>query len=170
MHLIQRIKNIFSPPSPLPPEDSAREEAQFKIRYQTFRRLLSANNAALDIMTELEEAARGHRHFGMHFLRSRATAATAKVYAIVENMRLLAPEKYEDLPGVMRSIQTEIQAELQVKTSGGQPGRILELSRITAADTADVGGKMANLGELRNVLHMTVPDGFAITARAYARG
>lgn len=168
MGLIQRIKNIFSPPSPLPPEDSAREEAQFKIRYQTFRRLLSANNAALDIMTELEEAARGHRHFGMHFLRSRATAATAKVYAIVENMRLLAPEKYEDLPGVMRSIQTEIQAELQVKTSGGQPGRILELSRITAADTADVGGKMANLGELKNVLHMTVPDGFAITARAYA--
>ena len=67
MHLIQRIKNIFSPPSPLPPEDSAREEAQFKIRYQTFRRLLSANNAALDIMTELEEAAREHRHFGMHF-------------------------------------------------------------------------------------------------------
>ena len=90
------------------------------------------------------------------------------IYAIVENMRLLAPEKYEDLPGVMRSIQMEIQAELQVKTSGGQPGRILELSRITTADTADVGGKMANLGELRNVLHMTVPDGFAITARAYA--
>lgn len=166
MNLIQRLKSIL-PSSPPPVQEDSEQESLFKIRYQTFRRLLAANNAALDIMTDLEEAAHGHRHFGMHFLRSRTTAVTAKVYTIVENMRLLAPDKYEKLPQVMRAIQSQIQEELQVKGDERRPERILDLSEITAADKKDVGGKMANLGELKNILHMPVPDGFAITTQAY---
>lgn len=167
MSLIQRLKSILPSSSPPPVQEDGEQEALFKIRYQIFRRLLAANNAALDIMTDLEEAAHGHRHFGMHFLRSRTTALTAKVYTIVENMCRLAPGKYEQLPQVMRTIQAQIQEELQLKGEERSPERILDLSEITAADKKDVGGKMANLGELRNVLHMPVPDGFAVTTQAY---
>ena len=139
----------------------------FRARYQSFRRLLSANNAALDIMTELEEASRGHRHFGMHFVRARVTAIIAKVFTMVDNMQALAPGKYDALSAAMRSIQEQIQYELEYKKDSFRTEYILDLEDITALDIDDVGGKMANLGELRNVLHVPVPSGFAITSHAY---
>lgn len=166
MNLIQRVKNIFSPPAQTKEQDNEQEDL-FKARYQAFRRLLSANNGALDFMTELEEAAQGHRHFGMHFVRSRATGATAKVYNIVENLLYLAPGKYLGLRDALRTIQDQIQQELTLKQTSRRQELVLDLDRITAHDVEDVGGKMANLGELRNTLQIPVPAGFAITAQAY---
>lgn len=166
MKLVQRIRSIFSHPPQARQEDSGQEDL-FKARYQAFRRLLSANNGALDFMTELEEAALGHRHFGMHFVRSRATGATAKVYNIVENLLYLAPGKYLGLRDSLRLIQDQIQAELASRQVNRRQDLVLDLDQITARDVDDVGGKMANLGELRNRLQVPVPSGFAITAQAY---
>lgn len=165
MNLIQRVRNIFHPPHPQQ-EDTGQDDL-FKTRYQAFRRLLSANNGALDFMTELEEASMGHRHFGMHFVRSRATGATAKVFAIVENLLFLAPGKYLTLRDSLRVIQEQIQQELVLRQSNRRQELVLELEQITALHAEDVGGKMANLGELRNKLQVPVPNGFAITAQAY---
>lgn len=166
MTLMQRFRNIFIPHLPAPLEDS-RQEDLFKARYQAFRRLLSANNGALDFMTELEEAALGHRHFGMHFVRSRATGASTKVYNIVENLLYLAPGKYLGLRDSLRTIQDQIQLELASRQAIHRSELVLDLDRITARDVDDVGGKMANLGELGNSLQVPVPSGFAITAQAY---
>jgi pyruvate,water dikinase len=167
MNLIQRIRNIISPPkAPEPGQDSGQEDL-FRARYQAFRRLLSANNGALDFMTELEEAALGHRHFGMHFVRSRVTGATAKVFNIVENLLYLAPGKYLGLRDALKGIQERIQEALVTRQAGRRQELVLDLASVTAADVADVGGKMANLGELRNTLQVPVPNGFAITAHAY---
>jgi pyruvate,water dikinase len=164
MNLIQKIRDLFSEPVQ---QDTDGQEDLFKSRYQAFRRLLSANNGALDFMTELESAALGHRHFGMQFLRSRATGATAKVFNIVENLLFLAPGKYLGLRDSMRAIQQQIQQELALKPASQRQELVLDLNRITTSDMDDVGGKMANLGELRNTLQVPVPDGFAITAHAY---
>ena len=166
MNLIDRVKSLFSHPTPALTQDSGQEDL-FKARYQAFRRLLSANNGALDFMTELEEAALGHRHFGMHFVRSRATGAAAKVYNIVENLLYLAPGKYLGLRDSLRSIQDQIQLELASRQSSRRQDLVLDLCQITAQDMDDVGGKMANLGELGNSLKVPVPSGFAITAEAY---
>ena len=67
----------------------------------------------------------------------------------------------------MRSIQENIQQELSLRQTARRTDLILDLDRITARNIDDVGGKMANLGELRNALQVPVPDGFAITAQAY---
>ena len=166
MDVMQRVRNFFSPTRPPQKEDSGQEDL-FRARYQAFRRLLSANNGALDFMTELEEAAQGHRHFGMHFVRSRATGATAKVFNIVENLLYLAPGKYLGLRDALRTIQDQIQQELTLKQTSRRQELVLDLDQITAHDVEDVGGKMANLGELRNTLRIPVPAGFAITAQAY---
>jgi len=166
MSLIQRVKNLFSPPPPPEEQDNGQEDL-FKARYQAFRRLLSANNGALDFMTEMEEAALGHRHFGMHFVRSRATGATAKVFSIVEHLLLLAPGKYAALRDVLRTIQEQIQEAIATTPRNRRQELVLDLGRVTASDVDDVGGKMANLGELRNSLQVPVADGFAITSHAY---
>lgn len=165
MSLIQRFKNFFSAPPQI--EHNGEQEDLFRARYQAFRRLLSANNGALDFMTELEEAAQGHRHFGMHFVRSRATGATTKVFNIVENLLFLAPGKYHGLRDSLQIIQEQIQKELELRQISHCPEFVLDMDQISAADVNDVGGKMANLGELRNNLEVPVPAGFAITAQAY---
>lgn len=165
MSFLQRVRNLFQLTPAVVIDDG--QQDLFRARYQSFRRLLSANNAALDIMTELEEASRGHRHFGMHFVRARVTAIIAKVFTMVDNMQALAPGKYDALSAAMRSIQEQIQYELEYKKDSFRTEYILDLEDITALDIDDVGGKMANLGELRNVLHVPVPSGFAITSHAY---
>lgn len=166
MNFLQKLKGLFSSAPDI--RDDAGQEELFKARYQVFRRLLAANNACLDTMTELEEVARGHRHFGMHFIRSRVTAITAKVMVIVDSMLFLAPGKYLALRDVMQSIQEALHKELGQRAVVRRPELVLDLSEVTAEDTDIVGGKTANLGELRNKLGAPVPDGFAITAHAYA--
>ena len=60
-----------------------------------------------------------------------------------------------------------MQQEMLLRQIDRSSAFILDLAQITAQDEGDVGGKSANLGELRNTLSLPVPDGFAITAHAY---
>ena len=66
----------------------------FKDRYQQFKLLLSANNKALDVMGQIEQALRGTTPFGMQFIRSRCTGVSTNVFQIVRHIDALAPGKY----------------------------------------------------------------------------
>ena len=86
----------------------------FQTRYHNFKLLLSANNKALQIMSELEEARKGDTPFGMSFIRADCTAVSVNVFRMVKCMDQLAPGKYMDLYDSFRSIQgriTEILSE-----------------------------------------------------------
>ena len=48
-------------------------------------------------------------------------------------------------------------------------GWVVELAGIDRTQTASVGGKGANLGELRRIDGIRVPDGFCVTTQAYRR-
>ena len=69
----------------------------FKARYHEFKLLLNANNRALDIMSEMEEALKGARPFGMHFVSSRCTSVSTSVWQVIKHLNELSPDKYEPL-------------------------------------------------------------------------
>ncbi len=69
----------------------------FRDRYHQFKLLLNANNNALEIMAEMEEALRGTRPFGMTFVISRCTRVSTSVWQMVRHLCELAPAKYDDL-------------------------------------------------------------------------
>ncbi|MGO9021434.1 MAG: PEP/pyruvate-binding domain-containing protein [Syntrophobacteraceae bacterium] len=139
----------------------------FQTRYYNFKLLLGANNKALQLMSELEQARKGDTPFGMSFIRANCTAVSVNVFRMVQCMDQLAPHKYTDLYDSFRSIQGSIAGILSEKkeTSGGP--LIISLRDVDKTRSDEAGNKMANLGEIRNRLGIKVPDGFVISSRAF---
>lgn len=143
--------------------------AAFKIRYHHFKLLLNANNKALEIMSDLEEALRGTRPFGMSFIRSSATAVCVNVFQMIRHLEVLAPDKYSELTDRFREIETAINGLLSSRKLPAGDRLVIPLREVDKSVADQVGSKMANLGEIWTHLGLPVPDGFVITALAYQR-
>ena len=141
----------------------------FKDRYHSFKVLLAANNKALDIMAEMEEALRGARPFGMSFIRADCTAVSVNVFRIVKNLDQLAPGKYRDLFDKFKEIQGRINEVLSQRKQPKAKRLVLPFEEINVSMADQVGSKMANLGEIVTRLDLAVPPGFVITSLAYQR-
>lgn len=141
----------------------------FRERYHNFKLLLSANNKALEIMSEMEEALRGNRPFGMSFVRANSTAVLVNVFRIIKYLDELAPGRYMGLHPRFRDIQEEINRLLAQRALSLPDRLIFPLDAIDKEMADHVGSKMANLGEIRNRLSLRVPAGFVISSLAYQR-
>ncbi|MCB2186573.1 MAG: pyruvate, water dikinase [Deltaproteobacteria bacterium] len=143
----------------------------FKSRYHDFRLLLAANNKALEIMAEMEKALRGQEPFGMRFVQARCTALGVTVYQMVKQLDALAPGKYAPLFERHQAIQEEIQEIIRSRGAGlpTDTPLVLPLAEVNQDLAWLVGGKMANLGEVKSRLGLKVPPGFVVTAAAYFR-
>ena len=141
----------------------------FRDRYHQFKLLLNANNNALEIMAEMEEALRGTRPFGMTFVTSRCTRVSTSVWQMVRHLSELVPAKYDDLFEKFKEIQKQINPFLSSRNPSTEGPLTLPLSEVDRDLVDQVGGKIANLGEIRNRIHLRVSNGFAITAKAYQR-
>jgi pyruvate, water dikinase len=139
----------------------------FQERYHSFKLLLSANNRALELMTEMEQALRGEAPFGMSFIRSHTTAVSANVYRIIDNLCRLAPGRYDPLKERFTAIQKEITSLLDSTAVIHGTELILPLEALDRDMADQTGGKMACLGEVSKRLGLPIPSGFVLTARAY---
>lgn len=150
-------------------EESARLSALFRERYHSFRVLLAANGRALETMAAMEQAWAGTQPYGMDFVVSNATTAGVRVYRMIHHLDALAPGKYAELFQRFDEIRGELDAVLGQEPPNIEAPLVLPLRAIGRDDSAVVGAKMANLGEIRNSLGLEVPPGFVMTATAYGR-
>jgi len=156
-------------PEPRVLSDPEELRAAFKIRYHHFKLLLNANNKALEIMSDLEEALRGTRPFGMSFIRASTTAVCVNVFQMIRHLEALAPGKYSELTDRFRRIETAINEILSSRKLPAGDRLVIPLREVDKSLADQVGSKMANLGELWTHLGLPVPDGFVITSLAYQR-
>ncbi|MBN1102337.1 MAG: pyruvate, water dikinase, partial [Deltaproteobacteria bacterium] len=136
----------------------------FRDRYHQFKLLLNANNKALAIMAEMDEALKGTWPFGMAFVRSRCTGVSTSVFQIARNLTLLAPGKYEVLFERFKEIQWKINPHLKSREGAFEGPLVIPLEEVDKTMADLVGSKLANLGEIRRQTQARVPRGFAITA------
>jgi pyruvate,water dikinase len=141
----------------------------FKARYHAFKLLLNANNRALEIMAEMEEALKGTRPFGMNFVSSRCTRISTDVWQMVRHLNELSSGKYEALYDRFKEIRKRIHPFVENKGLIRKGPLVLALEKIDKTIPDLVGGKMANLGEIRNRIQLKVSNGFVITACGYHR-
>jgi pyruvate,water dikinase len=148
---------------------AAREKVArlFRFRYACFKDLLSSNAEMLNIITDFELKLRGQEVFGMSYIRSQATRAVFHTLKMAKALDDLSGHTYPMLFDRVESINVAIKEELGKRKELPVSTWILPYSQISKEMVDWVGGKNANLGELRNKVGLSVPEGFAITTRAY---
>jgi pyruvate,water dikinase len=141
----------------------------FQARYHCFKLLLNANNKALEVMADIEQALRGAQPFGMTFIKSACTAVAVSVLQMIRNLDELAPGRYRGLHGRFKEIHQSINRVLVSKQLPRAARLVVPLSEVDKHMADEVGSKMANLGEIASRLHLPVPGGFVISSLAYQR-
>ncbi|TAN38757.1 MAG: pyruvate, water dikinase [Nitrospirae bacterium] len=138
----------------------------FQDHYKSFRSLLTANNNALELMAGMEQTLRAGQPFSMAFVRGHCTALTVNIYKMIQHLQELSNGKYGGLTHAFDSISGRMEEILSRQPKVAEGKLILSMSEVDIHSTDRVGGKMANLGEIRNHIGLDVPDGFVITAAA----
>lgn len=135
-------------------------------KYVVFQSLLRENNRVLSLMADMEEKLSGEYLFDRYYLTINAQALADAVSSIIQSLDTLAPGKYEVLFDRFHAIRAEVTSLLSFRKEV-PPGELtIPLQDLAAGMTDKVGGKIAQLGEIRNRLGLPVPDGFAVTAFA----
>ena len=142
-------------------------EDLFKKKYQSFKKLLDANNDVLEIMSRLETVSEGDFVFDMQYIRARSDAILDKCKEIIDELNILGNDRYAALIPVYDALKTKIQQEVFGKSSPQSASVVLPLTQIDRGLLWEVGGKNANLGEIKNRVPLPTPDGFVLTAEAY---
>ncbi|HXX79905.1 MAG TPA: PEP/pyruvate-binding domain-containing protein [Thermodesulfovibrionales bacterium] len=138
-------------------------------KFCAFQRLLSSNNAALELMADMGEKLSGDFLFDRHYVDSTVSTVSERVKDLVENLRIISKGKYQTLDERFDEIQSGIQTILTQKKEIAESPYTLSFGEITREKAEMVGSKVANICEIRNRLALPVPDGFGITAFAFKR-
>ncbi|HEC99656.1 MAG TPA: phosphoenolpyruvate synthase [Proteobacteria bacterium] len=157
------IRRKEKPPSPL----RADLKARFKLKYAHFKELISSNDEILVIITNLEEKLTGRDVFGMAYLRSAATRAAFHAFRMAKNLNLISGDRYPSLYDSLEKINNNIRAELYQKKEIPITELVIPYTAVHKDMIDSVGGKNAPLGEIKNRVNLTIPDGFVITTYAY---
>jgi pyruvate, water dikinase len=167
MGVFDRVTSLFRrgpKPEPQSPEEL---RLAFRGRYHLFKLLLNANNKALDIMAEMEEALKGTWPFGMSFVRSRSTSVSTSVFQIVKNLNDLAPGKYNALLLRFKEIQMKINPYIRPPAPSHDGALVRPLREVDKSMADLVGSKLASLAEIGRQVDLRIPEGFAVTAIGY---
>ncbi len=149
--------------------DQEAELARFRVYHTEFRRLLNANSSFLSIIAELEELKHGERSFDHGWVKAQALRANVDVYQMVSSLNAISGGRYAALEAKRETISAEFNRRLAITLAGMKVPLLMDLSQIRARDAWLVGGKMANLGEIRNGVGLPTPDGFAVTVEGHHR-
>ncbi len=139
----------------------------FRFKYTLFKELLAANSELFNILADMEQKLKGNHIFGASYIKNQVIRSMIQVFKMVKNLNVLSGNKYPQLYQVLDKINQEIKSVITEKKELEPPFYVIPYTDILKKDADFVGGKSANLGEIQNSLKMPVPEGFAITAKAF---
>lgn len=140
----------------------------FRLQYSHFKDLLTSNTELGQIMAEIDERLRGATLFGMGDIRALATRGVFHTMRMATALNAISGNRYPLVTEMVEHINKRIMAILDSRPVLTVQAYTMSLSTVTSAHVDVVGGKCANLGELRNAVQVPIPRGFAITTKAYA--
>lgn len=139
----------------------------FTMVFDTFQKTLALNNRVLELFAEMGDKLSGDYVFDIHYIRAACHDVAELIRKLVVNLNTLAPKKYLALFDAFQKINQEIINELDGHLRIPQSDYTIPYPLIDRDLEDIVGAKNSNLAEIKNVLGLATPEGFAITARAF---
>ncbi len=136
-------------------------------KYAHFQRLLAANNTVLALMTDMEEKLSGDFLFDLQYIRANVAQLASETATLVESLNNLGDHRYQGLTASFQRIIKEVEEVLEQRREIQKAPLTIPFEQLNLEMADLVGGKNANLGEVRNRVHLPVPPGFAISTYAY---
>jgi len=139
----------------------------FSVLFKKFKSILERNNAILELIGDMGDKLGGDYVFDRQYILDSCEKLGDQVFKLVSDLSLLCQRKNVALFTAFERVQHQIREELAGRRALSRTDHLLPLSELTH-DLADEGGnKMSSLGDVKNILGFTVPEGFVITAGAY---
>ena len=139
----------------------------FRKKYSNFKIILESNSELLKILSDIEDKLSGRHLFGMAYIRSQTARTIFHTTRMVKSFEELSGRKYQHLIEVLNQIHQQIKLDLELKSFPKNTTYVLPYSQITNIMVDFVGGKNANLGEMKSRLNLPIPKGFAVTTTAF---
>ena len=142
-------------------------QVPFTVLFSVFQKILQYNNQVLELMAEMGTKLGGAYIFDQQYIRSTCHHIADLVYKLIYNLNALAPKKYLVLYDALGAINSDIEEERAGRPVIPQTEYTMPYRLITDDFTEVVGAKNANLAEIKNLLGLKAPEGFAITTQAF---
>uniref|UniRef100_A0A7V5XFL9 Phosphoenolpyruvate synthase n=1 Tax=Thermodesulfobacterium geofontis TaxID=1295609 RepID=A0A7V5XFL9_9BACT len=150
-------------------EEKEKLRELLKEKYSFFQKVLNENNRALSIMADMEEKLSGEYLFDMHYIQTNVKDILDAVNEIIKNLNALSDGKYLQLEKIYNEIKEKIEKILISKIEIPETDFTIPLELLNKDSVLIAGGKIAHLAELKNILGIPTPEGFAITSYAFLK-
>lgn len=158
---IRGIKNYLKQYRSLEPE------YPFAKLFKKFQNILAANNMSLELIADMGDKLGGEYIFDRQYILTTYEQLKNQIYRLIFDLNTLAPGKYVRLFDVFEEIHETIQLELSGKWVLPRGDAAMPYAEMSQDMYELVGNKNANLADIRNVLELPTPDGFAVTTSAF---
>jgi pyruvate, water dikinase len=143
-----------------------RDRESFELLFSQFRQVLEDNNKALEIITDMGDTLGGDYLFDIQYVRRSYADLHAAMGDALRDFDLLTRGRYPLLGDRFMNIDAGIRHVID-DTVIAAKDLVIFYEHVTGEMVRDIGGKNANLAEIKNALKLNVPDSFAITTRAF---
>ena len=154
----------------------------FKEMFTRFRQVLENHNKAIEIIADMGDKLGGDYIFDITYIRSAYAGLYDTLTESLASFDVLTQNKYPRLKDELGRIDKEIRLLVYKNGAGSdliqtkrnescpyfyQREFVLPYSALAWSMAHEVGGKNANLAELKNNAVLDIPDAFALTVYAY---
>jgi pyruvate,water dikinase len=160
MKTIDRAKHFFG-------WRKKNSESLFPALFERFQDILKKNNEILEIIAGMGDKLGGAYIFDRQYIFDACQRLEDLVSKLVYDLNALSDQKYISLYTAFERVRQQIQSDLVGKKAASEVSYVISYNTLSRHDLAHVGSKNANIAELKNVLEYAVPDGFAVTVRAF---
>jgi len=138
-------------------------------KHANFKSFLNHNYTALNRMAEMEQMYYSGRPFSLTAAQVKYQELSEAVMGIVYALESMSRGKFSRLIDVFNEIEADIFDCFSPKFSFLTTDIVIPLENIMPEMKSIVGAKAANLAAIKNVLGLSVPHGFSVTAYAFDR-
>ncbi len=149
------------------PGNPSEMNALFRFRYTLFKELLAANSELLTALSDMDEKLKGEQVFGLSYINNQINKSLKHAFQMVKSLNVMSGSKHRELYGALERINSQIKTLIEERKAEPAPQAVVPYGQILLKDADWAGGKNANLGEIKNCLHIPVPEGFAITTKGF---